>query len=52
MVSGYEYFTQPFAKLVFAKLAVFDLETKKMAAVHSVGADPDVLAFDKGLAPQ
>lgn len=31
-----------------AKLAVFDLETKKMTAIHSVGADPDVLAFDKG----
>jgi DNA-binding beta-propeller fold protein YncE len=31
-----------------AKLAVFDLETKKMTATHSVGADPDVLAFDKG----
>jgi YVTN family beta-propeller protein len=30
------------------KLAVFDLETKKMTALHSVGADPDVLAFDKG----
>ena len=30
-----------------AKLAVFDLEAKKMTAVHSVGADPDVLAFDK-----
>jgi YVTN family beta-propeller protein len=32
-----------------AKLAVFDLEAKKMTAIHSVGADPDVLAFDKGL---
>ena len=31
-----------------AKLAVFDLETKKMTAIQSVGADPDVLAFDKG----
>ena len=31
-----------------AKLAVFDLETKKMTAIHSVGADPDVLAFDVG----
>jgi YVTN family beta-propeller protein len=31
-----------------AKLAVFDLETKKMTAISSVGADPDVLAFDKG----
>ena len=29
-----------------AKLAVFDLEAKKMTAIHSVGADPDVLAFD------
>jgi YVTN family beta-propeller protein len=29
-----------------AKLAVFDLETKKMTAIHSVGSDPDVLAFD------
>ena len=33
-----------------AKLAVFDLEAKKMTAIHSVGADPDVLAFDQGLA--
>jgi DNA-binding beta-propeller fold protein YncE len=33
-----------------AKLAVFDLEAKKMTAIHSVGADPDVLAFDKGFA--
>jgi DNA-binding beta-propeller fold protein YncE len=31
-----------------AKLAVFDLEAKKMTAIHAVGADPDVLAFDKG----
>jgi YVTN family beta-propeller protein len=31
-----------------AKLAVFELDAKKMAAIHSVGADPDVLAFDKG----
>jgi YVTN family beta-propeller protein len=30
-----------------AKLAVLDLEAKKMTAIHSVGADPDVLAFDK-----
>jgi YVTN family beta-propeller protein len=30
-----------------AKLAVFDLEAKKMTAIHSVGSDPDVLAFDK-----
>src|ERR1700730_5403982 len=33
-----------------AKLAVFDLETKKLTGLHAVGADPDVLAFDKGLA--
>ena len=32
-----------------AKLAVFDLDAKKMTAIHTVGADPDVLAFDKGL---
>ena len=32
-----------------AKLAVFDLEARKMTAIQSVGADPDVLAFDKGL---
>ena len=32
-----------------AKLAVFDLDAKKMTAIHSVGADPDVLAFDRGL---
>src|SRR5437667_542852 len=31
-----------------AKLAVFDLDAKKMTAIQSVGADPDVLAFDKG----
>src|SRR6266851_38530 len=31
-----------------AKLAVFDLDAKKMTTIHSVGADPDVLAFDKG----
>jgi len=30
-----------------AKLAVFDLDAKKMTALHAVGADPDVLAFDK-----
>ena len=30
-----------------AKLAVFDLETKKMTAIQDVGADPDVLALDK-----
>ena len=32
-----------------AKLVVFDLETKKLTTIHAVGADPDVLAFDKGL---
>src|SRR5206468_3611652 len=32
-----------------ARLAVFDLTQKKMAAVFSTGADPDVLAFDKVL---
>lgn len=32
-----------------AKLVVFDLETKKLTAIHSIGADPDVLAFDKSL---
>jgi YVTN family beta-propeller protein len=32
-----------------AKLAIFDLETKKMTAIQSVGSDPDVLAFDRGL---
>ena len=32
-----------------AKLAVFDLKTKTMTAIHDVGADPDVLAFDEGL---
>ena len=31
-----------------AKLVVFDLETKKATATLSVGADPDVLGFDKG----
>jgi DNA-binding beta-propeller fold protein YncE len=31
-----------------AKLAVFDLKAKKMTAIHAVGADPDVLAFDSG----
>jgi DNA-binding beta-propeller fold protein YncE len=30
-------------------LAVFDLETKKVLETHSVGEDPDVLAFDPGL---
>lgn len=32
-----------------AKLAVFDLTQKKMTAIRAIGADPDVLAFDKGL---
>lgn len=32
-----------------AKLAVFDLETKKMTAIQPIGADPDVLALDMGL---
>ena len=32
-----------------SKLAVFDLEAKKMTAIKSVGADPDVLAFDNAL---
>src|SRR5258708_2295713 len=31
-----------------ARLVVFDLETKKTTASLSVGADPDVLAYDKG----
>jgi YVTN family beta-propeller protein len=31
-----------------AKLAVFDLDAKKLTAIQSVGAEPDVLAFDKG----
>lgn len=30
-------------------LAVFDLRTMKLLSVHSVGDDPDVLAFDPGL---
>ena len=30
-----------------SRLIVFDLETKKTTATLSVGADPDVLAFDK-----
>ena len=30
-----------------AKLAIFDLDAKKVTAINSVGADPDVLAFDK-----
>jgi DNA-binding beta-propeller fold protein YncE len=33
-----------------AKLAVFDLESKSMTNIYTVGSDPDVLAFDKGLA--
>ncbi|MFL6229215.1 MAG: hypothetical protein ACJ741_10580 [Pyrinomonadaceae bacterium] len=32
-----------------SKLAVFDLTQKKLTAIHSIGADPDVLAFDKSL---
>lgn len=32
-----------------SKLVVFDLQTKKTTANLSVGADPDVLAFDAGL---
>jgi len=32
------------------KLAVFDLESKSMTGIHTVGADPDVLAFDKDFA--
>jgi YVTN family beta-propeller protein len=32
-----------------AKLAVFDLTEKKMTAIYPTGADPDVLAFDRGL---
>jgi YVTN family beta-propeller protein len=32
-----------------SKLVVFDLETKKATSTFSVGADPDVLAFDTGL---
>ncbi|MDQ3918899.1 MAG: YncE family protein [Acidobacteriota bacterium] len=32
-----------------ARLAVFDLESRKVTAVQTVGADPDVLAFDEGL---
>jgi DNA-binding beta-propeller fold protein YncE len=31
------------------KLAVVDLTTMKVLATHSVGTDPDVLAFDPGL---
>ncbi len=32
-----------------AKLAVLDLTEKRMTAIHPTGADPDVLAFDRGL---
>jgi len=32
-----------------SKLVVFDLQTKKATSTLSVGADPDVLAFDAGL---
>src|SRR5213075_2538302 len=32
-----------------SKLVVFDLQSKKATATLSVGADPDVLAFDTGL---
>ena len=32
-----------------SKLVVFDLQTKKATTTLSVGADPDVLAFDVGL---
>ena len=32
-----------------SKLVIFDLDTKKSTATLSVGADPDVLAFDTGL---
>ena len=32
-----------------SKLVVFDFQTKKATATLSVGADPDVLAFDAGL---
>ena len=32
-----------------SKLVVFDLQTKKAMTTVSVGADPDVLAFDSGL---
>jgi DNA-binding beta-propeller fold protein YncE len=33
-----------------AKLAVFDLTSKKVTAIHTVGAEPDVLAYDRELA--
>jgi YVTN family beta-propeller protein len=32
-----------------SRLVVFDLQTKKVTAILTVGADPDVLAFDAGL---
>jgi DNA-binding beta-propeller fold protein YncE len=32
-----------------ARLAVFDLESKKMTAIYPVGEDPDVLAYDQAL---
>ena len=32
-----------------SKLVVFDMQSKKATATLSVGADPDVLAFDSGL---
>jgi len=33
-----------------AKLVVFDLDSKTATAIHTIGADPDVLSFDKGFA--
>ena len=33
-----------------AKLAVFDLYSKSVTGIHSVGTEPDVLSFDKGFA--
>lgn len=32
-----------------AKLAMFDLNSRKVTAVHPVGSDPDVLAYDQSL---
>jgi DNA-binding beta-propeller fold protein YncE len=32
-----------------SRLVIFDLQTKKATAILTVGADPDVLAFDTGL---
>lgn len=32
-----------------ARLAVFDLQSKKLVSIQSVGSDPDVLAFDQAL---